>query len=128
MIKSGCGATVRGVVFLRERGLVNSSPMKLSLQDVQHVAALARLGLTRDEMLLMQEQLSSILGHINALSELDTDSISPTAQVIALTNVWREDEVEQSLSREQVLKNAPRQREGCFEVLTPLGGEGPESS
>jgi len=100
--------------------------MELSIQDVQHVAALARLGLSGDEMLMMQHQLSSILSHINALNELDTDAISPTAQVIALTNVWREDEVEQSLPREQVLMNAPRQSDGCFEVHTPLGGEGPE--
>lgn len=102
--------------------------MELSIDDVRHVAALARLGLTEEETLLMQEQLSSILGHINALSALDTDAISPTAQVIALTNVWREDDVEESLPREQVLENAPRQSEGCFEVHTPLGGEGSEPS
>lgn len=91
------------------------------------MAALARLGLTEAETVLMQEQLSSILGHIDALNELDTDAISPTAQVIALTNVLREDVVEPSLPREQVLQNAPRQSDGCFEVHTPLGGEASET-
>ena len=92
------------------------------------MAALARLGLTEAETMLMQEQLSSILGHIDALNELDTDAISPTAQVVSLTNVWRADEVEPSLPRDQVLQNAPRQSEGCFEVHTPLVGEGPDIS
>ena len=107
--------------------MVIPSLMELSLQDVQHVAALSRLGLTEGELLLMQQQLSSILGHIDALNELDTGAIPPTAQVTALTNVWREDDVEPSLPREQVLMNAPRQSGGCFEVDTPLGAEGPES-
>lgn len=101
--------------------------MKLTIEDVQQVAALARLGLTESETVLMQEQLSSILDHIAALEELDTDAISPTASVIELTNVWREDEVRPSLPREQVLMNAPRQNEGCFEVHTPLGAEGSAS-
>jgi aspartyl-tRNA(Asn)/glutamyl-tRNA(Gln) amidotransferase subunit C len=106
---------------------VNESQTEFSVDDVKHVAALARLGLTEDETLLMREQLSSILGHIGELNELDTDAISPTAQVIALTNVWREDEVEPSLPRDQVLMNAPRQSEGCFEVDSPLGGDGSDA-
>lgn len=97
--------------------------MELTLDEVRHVAALARLGLTDAEQLIMRDQLSSILLHINALSELDTDAIPPTASVAALTNVWREDSVRPSLSRDQVLRNAPRQSDGCFEVDTPLGGE-----
>lgn len=96
--------------------------MKLSLEEVEHVARLARLGLTDEEMVLMQEQLSSILTHIDALNELDTDSISPTAQVIDLVNVLRDDDVTPSLTQAGVLANAPRQAEGCFEVLTPLAG------
>ncbi len=96
--------------------------MKLTLEEVQHVARLARLGLTDEEMVLMQEQLSSILTHIDALNELDTDAISPTAQVIDLVNVLRDDSVSPSLTQEGVLANAPRQADGCFEVLTPLGG------
>lgn len=112
---------ISGVVFCVDTSLVNA--MELTLDEVRHVAALARLGLTDEEQRTMQEQLSSILGHINALNELDTDAIPPTASVVALTNVWREDTVRPSLPRDRVLMNAPRQSEGCFEVHTPLGGE-----
>src|SRR5690606_3194503 len=97
--------------------------MELSLADVRHVAVLARLGLSDDEQEMMRQQLSSILGHISALNELDTEAIPPTASVVPLTNVWRDDEVTGSLPREAVLQNAPRQNEGYFEVHTPLGGE-----
>lgn len=96
--------------------------MRLTIADVEHVAALARLGLSEPEKERLRDQLSSILGHINALDELDTAAIPPTAQVIALTNVMREDEVRPSLPREAVLANAPRQNDGFFEVHTPLGG------
>jgi aspartyl-tRNA(Asn)/glutamyl-tRNA(Gln) amidotransferase subunit C len=98
--------------------------MLLSLADVEHVAALARLGLTPDEKERLRDQLSSILGHIAALEELDTSAIPPTAQVLPLTNVMRDDVVRPSLPRESVLQNAPRQTEGFFEVHTPLGGAG----
>lgn len=96
--------------------------MALSIADVEHVAALARLGLTESEKERLRDQLSSILEHINALAELDTEAISPTAQVIALTNVLREDVARPSLPRDQVLANAPRQNEGFFEVDAVLGG------
>lgn len=95
--------------------------MALSREDVEHVAALARLGLTDDELARMQEQLSSILGHIAALEALDTAAIPPTAQVITLSNVLRNDVVAPSLPREAVLANAPRQAQGFFEVHAVLG-------
>jgi len=98
--------------------------MRLSVADVEHVAELARLGLEPDEKVRLVEQLSSILGHIAALEELDTAAIPPTAQVIALTNVLRADEVRPSLPRDAVLANAPRQRDGFFEVHAVLGGDG----
>jgi aspartyl-tRNA(Asn)/glutamyl-tRNA(Gln) amidotransferase subunit C len=97
--------------------------MRLTIADVEHVAALARLGLSTEEKEKMRDQLSSILGHIEALNELDTDAISPTAQTINLSNVMRTDEVKPSLSRDAVLQNAPRTTEGFFEVHTPLGGD-----
>jgi len=96
--------------------------MALSIADVEHVAALARLGLTEGEKERLRIQLSSILEHINALAELDTEAISPTAQVIALTNVLRDDVARPSLPRDQVLANGPRQNEGFFEVDAVLGG------
>ena len=101
--------------------------MHLSIEEVNHVAALARLGLTDEERDRLRAQLSTILGHISALNQLDTEAIPPTAQVVALTNVMREDEVRPSLPREALLANAPRQREGFFEVHAILTG-GDESA
>jgi|SRR4051794_11397367 aspartyl-tRNA(Asn)/glutamyl-tRNA(Gln) amidotransferase subunit C len=97
--------------------------MRLTTDQVQAVAALARLGLLPDELERMRDQLSSILTSIEKLDELDTASISPTAQTIDLINVMRDDIAEPSLSRDQVLQNAPRQRDGFFEVRTVFGGE-----
>jgi aspartyl-tRNA(Asn)/glutamyl-tRNA(Gln) amidotransferase subunit C len=90
--------------------------MSLSIQDVEHVASLARLGLSDEEKETLREQLSSILDHIAVLSKIDTESIPPTAQVNELFNVLREDEIRPSLSQEDVLRNAPRSRDGFFEV------------
>lgn len=82
---------------------------------------LARLGLSDEEITRMQDQLSSILEHIAAIDRLDTDAIPPTAQVIALTNVMRPDVAGDSLPRDAVLANAPRQSDGFFEVHAILG-------
>jgi aspartyl-tRNA(Asn)/glutamyl-tRNA(Gln) amidotransferase subunit C len=90
--------------------------MPLTRKEVEYVAALARLGLTDAEITRLQGQLSSILEHIEAIDRLNTDAIPPTAQVIALTNVMRPDVVTDSLPREAVLENAPRQADGFFEV------------
>lgn len=67
--------------------------MRLSREIVDHVAMLARLGLSEEERERMREQLSSILEHVSRIQELDTEAIPPTAQVITLQNIWREDEV-----------------------------------
>lgn len=101
--------------------------MALTLADVDHVATLARLGLSDAERERMREQLSIILDHIGELAELDTDAIPPTASVTQMTNVWREDEVQASFSSEEVFQNAPRFADNCFVVRTPLGGEGASS-
>jgi aspartyl-tRNA(Asn)/glutamyl-tRNA(Gln) amidotransferase subunit C len=95
--------------------------MRLSRQEVVYVAELARLGLSEGEIARLQDQLSSILEHIAAIDKLDTEAIPPTAQVIAMTNVMRPDVVTDSLPREAVLENAPRQAEGFFEVHAILG-------
>lgn len=82
--------------------------MKLDLATVEHIAMLARLGLSAEEKESMSEQLSSILSHIEVLQEVDTDDIPPTAQVIELQNILRDDEVGPSLTVDEVLQNAPR--------------------
>jgi aspartyl-tRNA(Asn)/glutamyl-tRNA(Gln) amidotransferase subunit C len=96
--------------------------MSLTLSDVEHVAALARLGLRDDEKERLREQLSSILQHIDMLNQLDTSAISPTAQVVDLDNVLRDDIVQPSLSQEEVLRNAPRSRDGFIEVRAVMTG------
>lgn len=101
--------------------------MALTLADVDHVATLARLGLTGAERERMRDQLSTILEHIGELASLDTESIPPTASVTQARNVWREDEVRASFSTAQVFQNAPRVADDCFVVRTPLGGDGDES-
>jgi aspartyl-tRNA(Asn)/glutamyl-tRNA(Gln) amidotransferase subunit C len=97
--------------------------MALTLADVDHVAALARLGLSEEERERMRDQLSTILEHIGELDELDTQSIPPTAPVIQMTNVWRDDTVRPSLTPSEVFQNAPRVQDDCFVVRSPLGDE-----
>lgn len=102
--------------------------MALTRSDVEHVAALARLGLAEDELERMRDQLSLILEHITVLDRLDTAAISPTAQVNVLLNVLRDDEVVPSLTQAEVLRNAPRARAGFLEVRAVLtGGEGDDA-
>ncbi|MCL5265468.1 MAG: Asp-tRNA(Asn)/Glu-tRNA(Gln) amidotransferase subunit GatC [Chloroflexi bacterium] len=91
--------------------------MTLSREEVEHVAQLARLGLTEDEKERMRDQLSSILENMEILKELDTSAISPTAHVLPLRNVVRPDEVQPSLPVEGVLQNAPRREEDYFRIL-----------
>jgi len=93
--------------------------MAISREDVEHIAFLARLGLGEDEKQTFQEQLSGILEYMKTLAELDTSDIPPTAQVIPLQNVMRDDRVEPSLPREAVLANAP-EREGDFLRVPPV--------
>jgi aspartyl-tRNA(Asn)/glutamyl-tRNA(Gln) amidotransferase subunit C len=85
----------------------------ISREDVEHVAALARLGLTEGEIDLMQDQLNRILEAVGQLQSVDTSSVGPTAQVIALENVMREDVARPSIGREAALANAPV-REGAL--------------
>jgi aspartyl-tRNA(Asn)/glutamyl-tRNA(Gln) amidotransferase subunit C len=94
--------------------------MALTNEQVEHVAMLARLGLSDDERERMREQLSSILGHIDQLRAVDTSDIPPTAQVIPLAPVLRDDVVQPSLTVEQVLANAPRTEGGFIKVRAIL--------
>jgi aspartyl-tRNA(Asn)/glutamyl-tRNA(Gln) amidotransferase subunit C len=87
--------------------------MAISREQVEHVAHLARLGLGDDEIARLQQQLSQILEAMKVVDRLDTSAIPPTAQVIPLQTVLRDDVVRPSLSTEDVLRNAPS-REGDF--------------
>ena len=92
--------------------------MSLSLDDVRHIADLARLRLTDEEMLKYREQLSAILDYAARLSAVDTSAIEPTATVLSLRTVLRPDALRPSLPREALLANAPDADEsaGMFRV------------
>lgn len=94
--------------------------MPLSLAEVEHVAELARLGLTDEEKALFRGQLSAILDYAAVLQGVDTAAISPTATVLPLRNVMRDDAARPSLSQEDVLANAPDASDGFFAVAAIL--------
>jgi len=94
--------------------------MKLSHEEVRYIAELAKLGITDEEAEQFSQQLSAILDYAEMLNELDTDGIPPTAQVIAMRNVMRDDEISDSLSHEEVLANAPDQEDDRFRVHAVL--------
>jgi aspartyl-tRNA(Asn)/glutamyl-tRNA(Gln) amidotransferase subunit C len=94
----------------------------LTRADVEHVAHLARLGLTEDELGRLEGQLNHILDQYAVLAELNTDDIPPTAQTIQLENILREDVARPSLPAEEVLAQAP-QRERAYFVVPPILGE-----
>ena len=94
--------------------------MALTPEDVDHVAALARLGIMGDERARFAEQLSGILEHFRALQALDTEDIPPTAQVLDVRNVMRPDAPRPSLTQAQALANAPRVEDGFFRVQAVL--------
>ncbi|MBI4790954.1 MAG: Asp-tRNA(Asn)/Glu-tRNA(Gln) amidotransferase subunit GatC [Chloroflexi bacterium] len=81
--------------------------MPLTRAQVQHIAELAKLKLTDAETDRMTQQLSAILDYAARLQELDTEAISPTASVVPLLNVMREDSVTPSFPRDEILQNAP---------------------
>jgi aspartyl-tRNA(Asn)/glutamyl-tRNA(Gln) amidotransferase subunit C len=90
--------------------------MAISRADVQHVARLARLGLEDDELERMAAELNHILEAMEALRRLDTSAISPTAQVIPLRNVMRDDVPRPPTPVEDILRNAPDVRDQQFLV------------
>ena len=92
----------------------------ISRADVEHVARLARLHLTDDEIDRMQSQLSNILEAIETLRDVDTSQVGPTASVIQLENVMRDDEVRPGLTREAALANAPLRDDPFLRVPTVL--------
>lgn len=90
--------------------------MKLSREEVEHVARLARLAVTEDEIEGFRKQLSDILNYIEKLNELDTAGIEPTSHVLEIRNVFREDEARSGLTTEQALSGAPEPWDGYFRV------------
>ena len=91
-------------------------PERITRRDVEHVARLARLELSDDEIELFTEQLGVILEHAAKVSALDTADVAPTAHPVPLTNVLRADEPRPCLDRDEVLAQAPAAEDGRFRV------------
>lgn len=94
--------------------------MGLSVQDVEHIAHLARLELRPEQKSALSDQLSAILDYAALLDQLDLDAVEPTTHAVPLRNVWREDAVEGTLTRKQIFANAPAHRDDHFAVQTIL--------
>ena len=88
----------------------------ISREEVQHVARLARLHLTDDEVERMRQQLDAILAYIDKLRELAVDDVEPTAHAVPLVNVMRDDALQPSLSQDEALANAPDRAGQFFRV------------
>ncbi len=94
--------------------------MSLTHDEVRHIARLARLGLSQEEVERFCDQLSAILDHFQGLNAFDTEGVPPTAQSFDLTNVERDDEPRPSAPRDEVLANAPRNEGGYLRVRAVL--------
>jgi aspartyl-tRNA(Asn)/glutamyl-tRNA(Gln) amidotransferase subunit C len=96
--------------------------MSLSEHDVRHVAMLARLALTDDEVEAMRADLNSILGHIGDIQRLDLGDVAPMAHATKVVNVTRPDVVTPSFSQEVAVMNAPQAEDGAFLIPQIVGG------
>lgn len=94
--------------------------MPLSRDQVLHIAHLARVGLTEEDVARFQSQLSQILEHFDVLRRIDTDGVPPTAHTLPLQNVQAPDVARPSLPRDVVLANAPEAENGMFRVRAVL--------
>ena len=92
-------------------------------EQVLHVAKLARLRLSEEEVERMAGELSGILEHVDRIAALDLDDVEPTSHVVALENVLRPDEPRPSWPREVILEAAPDPAEGAFRVPSPQAEE-----
>jgi len=89
---------------------------RISEDQVKHVAHLARLAITEEEANTFTKQLDKIISFAEQLNELDTTNVEPTAHVLEIKNVMREDKSNPGLPREEVLKNAPEHKDGQIKV------------
>ena len=94
--------------------------MSLTREEVEHIAKLARVGVSRDDITRFQAQLSVILDSFAALARLDTSDVPPTAHTLPLVNVERADQSRPSYSTDAILANAPRREDGFIRVRRVL--------
>jgi len=101
---------------MSEKSKIKNQKSKLREEEVRHVAKLAGLTLSPSEVKKFQKQLSEVLNYIEVLNEIDTEGLEPTSQVTGLENVFREDKIGSSLSREEVLSGAKNKDRGMFKI------------
>lgn len=92
--------------------------MAITLDEVRHVATLARLELSPSELETFQGELNALLGHFEDLNQIDVTGLDPKPHAVALRNVWDDDVARQGMPREEMLKNAPNSKAGLFLVPT----------
>jgi aspartyl-tRNA(Asn)/glutamyl-tRNA(Gln) amidotransferase subunit C len=97
--------------------------MAITREQVEHVARLAHLALTEEEVERLTGQLGAILDAVGKVSELDLADVEPTSHPLDLVNVWRDDDPQPSLPREEALANAPETEGGFFKVPPAIGPE-----
>lgn len=90
--------------------------MKIKTNQLEYVANLARISLSKKETALFSKQLNSILKYMDKLNKLDTKKIEPLSHALNIVNVFREDKIRESLDRKDALRNAPSAKEGFFQV------------
>ncbi len=90
--------------------------MSVSKEDVKHIAVLSRLTVPESELEKFTEQFNQILDYVDKMQKLDTTGIEPTASILPVTNVFREDVALSGVSHEEALKNAPAVHNGGFKV------------
>lgn len=90
--------------------------MRLTPEEVEHVALLARLRLSDEERERFTRQLNSVLQHFEQLQQLDTSGVLPMSHAVAVSNTFREDEPTPSLTPDEALQNAPDRNRDCFRV------------
>lgn len=90
--------------------------MKVTREDVENVALLSRLSIDENDMDKNIQELSDFLEYVDRLQQVDTENVMPTAHVLPIQNVFREDVVKPSLDRDLALSNAPESEDGYFRV------------
>ena len=90
--------------------------MKLTQQEVEYVANLARIQVNESETEQLSHQLSSILTYMEELNQVDTEGVTPMASVVSQANVLRDDEVRESVPQDKAVANAPAAKDGMFQV------------
>jgi aspartyl-tRNA(Asn)/glutamyl-tRNA(Gln) amidotransferase subunit C len=104
-------------IIVEKRNYIGGAFMsRISEDQVKHAANLARLAITEEEAEMLTNQLDKIITFAEQLNELNTDNVEPTAHVLEIKNVMREDRAQQGLPREEVLKNAPEHQDGQIKV------------